>query len=211
MSERASLNESTSSAEASPVRTSAAREPDAVLPDIAPGCGSSTCDSSESRTPASSSSRTLRAERSCGYPRSVKGSKGLGIEPVPSRFLPSTLEPHIFVDASSLLPTPTASSYGTNQGGAAGRVGKVRMSLHTMVRRGLLATPTAKGNQLCPSMKKWPGCEAWQAVHPPGPLLPSFVEWMMGFPDGWTSLSAKGESEPLATPSSRSALKLSAA
>lgn len=43
-----------------------------------------------------------------------------------------------------LLPTPSASAYGTNQGGAAGRVGPVRESLDTMARNGrfqLLPTP----------------------------------------------------------------------
>lgn len=38
--------------------------------------------------------------------------------------------------ALTLLPTPSASSYGTNQGGAAGRVGPVRESLDTMARNG---------------------------------------------------------------------------
>lgn len=72
----------------------------------------------------------------------------------------------------------------------------------------MLATPTAKANQLAPSMAKWPSCKAWQDLHPPGPLLPSFVEWMMGFPDGWTELDETERSE---TPSSRSAPKRSAA
>ena len=44
---------------------------------------------------------------------------------------------------SGLLPTPAATDYGTNQGGAAGRVGPVRPSLQTMARKGMLPTPTA--------------------------------------------------------------------
>lgn len=44
---------------------------------------------------------------------------------------------------SSLLPTLTGNSYGTNQGGAAGRVGKVRPSLQTMAK--LLPTLTVGG------------------------------------------------------------------
>ncbi len=65
---------------------------------------------------------------------------------------------------SSLLPTPTASNYGSNQGGAAGRVGEKRLSLNAMAARGLLATATATAtaNQLSPSMSKWPSCKAWQ-------------------------------------------------
>ena len=42
-----------------------------------------------------------------------------------------------------MLLTPTAQNYGSNQGGAAGRTGKVRYSLETMARKGLLPTPTA--------------------------------------------------------------------
>lgn len=41
-----------------------------------------------------------------------------------------------------LLPTPTALSYGNNQGGAAGRVGPVRHSLESMARMDLLPSPT---------------------------------------------------------------------
>jgi DNA (cytosine-5)-methyltransferase 1 len=43
----------------------------------------------------------------------------------------------------TLLPTPSASSYGTNQGGAAGRVGPVRHLLDSMARHDLLPTPRA--------------------------------------------------------------------
>lgn len=52
--------------------------------------------------------------------------------------------------AVTLLPTPTAQNYGTNQGGAAGRTGAVRESLDTMARNGrfgdvvLLPTPTLR-------------------------------------------------------------------
>lgn len=45
--------------------------------------------------------------------------------------------------ASGLLPTPAAQSYGSNQGGAAGRVGKVRHSLESMARHNLWPTPTS--------------------------------------------------------------------
>lgn len=62
------------------------------------------------------------------------------------------------VNGSSYLPTPAAQTYGTNKGGAAGRVGKERPSLETMARR--------KGGQLCPQ----------------------FVEVLMGLPIGWTAL-----------------------
>jgi len=71
--------------------------------------------------------------------------------------------------SSPLLPTPTASVYGTSQNGSPhdGRTqyaGKGKMSLDTMARRGLL-----------------PG-------HPLGPIDPSYFEWMMNFPIGWTDV-----------------------
>lgn len=44
----------------------------------------------------------------------------------------------------TVLPTPAAVSYGSNQGGAAGRVGPVRHSLDALARLELLPTPTAR-------------------------------------------------------------------
>lgn len=41
-----------------------------------------------------------------------------------------------------LFPTPSATSYGSNQGGTAGRTGPVRPSLETMARQGMWPTPT---------------------------------------------------------------------
>ena len=43
----------------------------------------------------------------------------------------------------SVLPTPTAQSYGSNQGGSAGRTGRVRHSLQSMAKRNKWPTPTA--------------------------------------------------------------------
>lgn len=157
---------------------------------------------------------------------------------MPTVFLPPTSVRPTVDRASSLLPTPTASSYGSNQGGGAGRRGKVRLSLSQLALRGklgelmlptptrhnaketgapsemqrnslglgslaLFATPTETGNQLSPYMARWPGCVAWQKVHPPGPLSPSFVEWMMGFPTDWSDCEAS------VTPSCLSAQKRS--
>jgi hypothetical protein len=47
-----------------------------------------------------------------------------------------------------LLPTLTASNHGSNQGGGRqGRVGKMRHSLETLARKGLLPTLTVEGNR----------------------------------------------------------------
>ena len=52
-----------------------------------------------------------------------------------------------------------------------------------------LATPTAKANQLAPSMQqKHPGCAAWWPTPQGhgGQLDPVFPEYLMGWPIGWT-------------------------
>ena len=47
---------------------------------------------------------------------------------------------------STFLPTPSATQYGSNQGGAAGRTGKVRHSLESMAKHDLWPTPTTQDN-----------------------------------------------------------------
>ena len=126
-----------------------------------------------------------------------------------------------------LLPTPSATSYGTNQGGGMGRVGPVRPSLQTMAKQGLWPTPNSRdwkdsgptqGNRKSPNlgMAVWSTPTARDAqslkkcmrgkgsqekgneiieplvVQVGGSLNPTWVEWLMGWPLGWTSL------EPLA-------------
>lgn len=99
------------------------------------------------------------------------------------------------------LPTPTARSYGSCRGGGSGRVGKWRMSLHSMARRNQWPTPTASPNanrnrKACPSHGKTHGRVLAGEVNEieksagrgGGPLNPTWVEWLMGFPMGWTLL-----------------------
>lgn len=92
-----------------------------------------------------------------------------------------------------LLPTPTASM--ADRGGRGELIHWVRSGGTT--RRGTLPTPTETANQLSPSMGKWKGCRLLQSMAggPGGQLHPRFVEWMMGFDDGWT------DCEPSETPS----------
>ena len=180
------------------VRTSQVRELGAGSPANDPDSGSSTGEFSKSSDPDSPSSRTSHPAKSSGSRKSKRTSRHSDTLPAPSRFLPPTLEPRTFVDASSLLPTLTAkanllapsmqkwaahrrllptltsSSYGTNQGGAAGRTGEVRPSLNTLAG---------------------------------GPLNPQWCEWFMGFPANWTDV----EDERSETPSSPNVPKSSAA
>ena len=51
-----------------------------------------------------------------------------------------------------------------------------------------LPRPTAKANQLAPSMRKWPSCRNLQDLigRTGGAPHPELWEWLMGFPAGWT-------------------------
>jgi hypothetical protein len=121
------------------------------------------------------------------------------------------------------LPTPTATPYGSCQGGEAGREGqKNRPSLQTMARRNLWPTPTVAGNYnrtglteksgdgLATAVARKGGGESTRRTYPMpmssavgpeppgktgivGALNPDWVGWLMAFPIGWTAL------RPLAT------------
>jgi hypothetical protein len=95
--------------------------------------------------------------------------------------------------ADLMLPTPTAASYGSNQGGAAGRVGKVRHNLEkTAQGLGLLPTPVARErrsvgpadyerNSLSLAAK------AQASGLGTGMRFLILREWMMGWPTGWSA------------------------
>jgi hypothetical protein len=115
-------------------------------------------------------------------------------------YLPQQLEPLTSEKGGSYLPTPTATQYGSNKGGALGRTGKERLSLETMARKNLWPTPRAseykdcgpvgsksqvhmeKRDYLCAKVK--------EESKPTGMLSPMWVEWLMGYPTGHTELSA---------------------
>ncbi len=203
-SDRETSPELGSSAAGSPARTSAPQERAKGSRASARGSGGSSRASSGKSTRSSSSSRTSPPVAGIGCPTCGETCTCWGTEPVPSRFLPSTSErPTSAAECLWLLPTPSASSYGTNQGGAAGRVGKVRASLQTMARKGLLPTPTIKGNYNRAGASARSGDGLATVIG--GPLNPRFLEWLMGFPDEWTA------SDSAATPVLPSSPKQSAA
>ena len=196
------------------------------------------------------------------------------------------------LSAQVMLPTPSATPYGSNQGGGMGRVGPARPSLSSMAKSGMWPTPTAgdskaSGSRNTPQSKAhsgtsltdwvrgdggagrttWPTPRAsdaerggrgellhivkgasgprgrlwptprvsmvhgpserevregdpkrrletavlvppWRPIDVPttgGQLNPTWVEWLMGFPLGWTACDAS------ATPSSPSAPRSSGA
>jgi hypothetical protein len=98
--------------------------------------------------------------------------------------------------AALMIPTPTASAYSYQQGGAAGRVGKVRHNLETTARNaGLLPTPIASDHSLPRACRKTTRARTprpFERLNVGGAFI-ALREWMMGWPIGWAL------SKPLAT------------
>ena len=196
--------DSLASPSASPGRASRRR--------IAGGSGQHSQTSFASYDPATSSWRTssvfLDGEWetfSESWPRSGMTRNG-------TAYQRSSSVPPIFASESGLLPTPSAVSYGSNQGGGMGRVGPVRPSLETMARHGLWRTPKAAdaahagrttppkpGQTLSldmqvnnpglwptPTANRWDGLQSHGVNAITGQLNPVWVEWLMGYPPGWT-------------------------
>jgi hypothetical protein len=121
------------------------------------------------------------------------------------------------IASGSPLPTPTANSYGTCQGGGMGRTGKIRPSLQSMAKsntwptirstdgerggRGDLiqavrgnsnthfkfATPTKSDGSGGPGRGGREGGDNLR-TQVGGSLNPNWVAWLMGWPVGWESL-----------------------
>jgi hypothetical protein len=152
-----SLSQSISSAEDSPARTSAALASELALEVLAVVSGLSSDGSLGNSGPVGWWLKTSPAERLSGLMPSAQTWGGLVMRAYRSRLRRRMLERRISgLESSLLLPTLTARPYGTNRGGAAGRVGRTRQSLHALAKQGLLPTLTAKGNLLSPGMQKWP-------------------------------------------------------
>lgn len=200
-----------SSAEGFRAKTSRSQASALVLLESVPVSGSSSCESSRTSPPPLSSSRTCSdCERpdclECWPTLPLSGSMRSGrISALQSSAA------RTFADvSSSLLPTPSASSYGTNRGGSSGRVGKLRPSLDTLLSSALLPTPLAstgggtfgRGNPKLESILRSAllptptVCGDWnrrgaspQSGDGLGTVAGSSIilrEWMMGFPRGWT-------------------------
>ena len=95
-----------------------------------------------------------------------------------------------------LLPTPTASSYGSNKGGAAGRVGKERHSLGSLVKMGRLPTPMARDYQGPTGYARKSAALPDALGQTTRCLSPRFVEWVMGFPPSWVADVETTNSKP---------------
>lgn len=128
---------------AGPVRTSPLPEADSALPASVPDSGGMSRDSFARYDPATSSWRTSQRcfledwqTFSATWPRSGMMRNGTAYRLPPLARVTDEI-------GSGLLPTPSAVTYGSNQGGGMGRVGPVRYSLESMARMKLLPTSKA--------------------------------------------------------------------
>ena len=211
------------SLEASLAQTSRSRASAKDSPERSQGSGTSTAASSTSYGRKRSSSKTCSG---CARPDCERCLPTLPFEGSMRNGRASALprsEPRICDDeSSSLLPTPTASRYGTNPGGLRGRSGKLRPSIDSILKDALLPTPTVSGDWnvrgKSPNSGDGLATVAGSSVR--------LREWMMGLPENFTEVledpqkprlrndvaaTSKPAAKRSATPSSSRARKSSAA
>ena len=136
--------------------------------------GMTSAASSSKRSRRSSSSKTSRTVGGGGCRRCGQSCATPVTERVPGSFLPATAGRAAPArDGSSLLPTPSASPYGSSQ-----------------ERR-----PTRRPRRLQGSGQTV-ALDAG-ARRAGGSLSPRFVESMMGFPDNWTAIASEVSAMPL--------------
>lgn len=164
---------STSSVEDSPVRTSQSPAKELVWPEPVPACGMKWLGLLARYDLPTSSWKTYQCSLvedsesfSETWPRSGTMRNGIAY-PLP------VLVPLTDETVSGSLPTPAATAYGSNQGGAMGRIGPVRLSLESMARQDRWPTPTvgdakAAGSRNTPTSNAHPGISLTDAVRGDG-------------------------------------------
>lgn len=191
-------------------------------PGNAQGSTKSSCDLSASSGRAASSLKTSTTPGGNGCPSCGAPCSRMGMPLCRFECAPVILGPGMNEAASSLWPTLIHQSYGSNVGGGAGRTGPKRLSLPTLIRRDsrttkgaarmpnsvgteplavILPTLTVCGNYNRKGASPTSGDGLATAVG--GRLNPTWCEWFMGFPLGWTDVAWPPASLPSVTPSSR--------
>jgi len=191
-----------------------------------PGFGANSSASLRRSSRAASSSKisTMPGASGCPCCGAPCGTSGMPLCQFNCR--PVILGPSMSVGESSLLPTLTHQPYGSNRGGGAGRSGKWRPSLPTLLKsdtmsrgqhtgagrpkrslgtmaaHGKLPTLTRKGNYNRKGVSPTSGDGLATAIG--GRLNPTWCEWFMGFPLGHTDVGCPIESRRSGTPSCRS-------
>lgn len=138
------------------------------------------------------------------WPRSGMTRNGIAYQLPP--LVPLTSE-----TACGLLPTPVTVDSGAFFNRSASAGAKKRPTLGAMAKHGLWPTPTTVSGNNSGRLDEWGGARSRRMTsHLPknertGPLNPTFPEWLMGYPIGYTDCG------DLETPSSRESRKQSAA
>lgn len=224
------VNQSMSSAEDSPARTSASRERVLVLQARGVDSGANTTDSFASFDPATSSWRTSQRCLVEGWSRYSETWPRSGMTRSGTAYRLPPLVPLTDETESGLWPTPTVGGggqtlpQGTTPTGQTPDGRKQTVCLERYVNRvsqGLWPTPTVKGNHNRAGLSSKSGDGLATAVlyatptardfrHPGrsrkertggsqgeclpqqigGPLNPTWVEWLMGYPAEWTACDA---------------------
>ena len=167
-----------------------------ALRGIVAGSGTNSPASLERSARDSSSSKTSRAEKAYGCRTSDTSCICSATVPVPSRFLPPTLELHTDGGESSLLPTLTEAADSL-----------APLMAKVPVRRRMRGTLCAAGHHSNAGGSK-PGpirlTPYGEAAQAGGTLSPTWCDWFMGFPVGWSDLEPGDElSETPSSPSAR--------
>ena len=97
-----------------------------------------------------------------------------------------------------LFPTPSAVSYGSNRGGAVGRVGPIRQSLQTPQSRDERG-PTGTEGRLGSGGRRSSLSDATMPRATAGRLNPQWVATLMGFPSTWLDTLSPLAEEPSST------------
>lgn len=108
---------------------------------------------------------------------------------------PASLEPRTFARDGSSLRTPTACDYGKNVGRKSDGItpsGRDRFSLSVLWSRGQIPTPTVsqKSYDVQKNGSKSLSISGLWKASTGTTLPPSFCEWIMDFPLGWTVIDA---------------------
>lgn len=201
----------TLSLEVSPARTSALREMVRVWKESVQDFSSKLSDLQKKLVRRLCSSKTSQQLELGDFVRSSEHLPKSGMTVAGRVYLPQALEPRTNAKDGSYLPTPTASTYGTQKTPGY----HYRPSLETMARKNLWPTPLASdavkmghGNLshvvkfATPQARDFRTGQASRWEDPNrsrnlndqigGQLNPTWVEWLMGYPLGHTELNALG-------------------
>jgi len=192
----------TSSAEASPVRTSASPARELVLQERGVGSGANTTDSFASFDPDTSSWRTSQRCLVEGWARYSETWPRSGMTRNGTAYRLPTLAPLTDEIASGSLPTPTADKCVASE-----LTQEMAERFHRKGRSGSFVEAVAGRMWPMPRASEWKGtgplgsksheyrlaknyldATVQEAGQTSGALNPTWVEWLMGFPLGWTVL-----------------------